>query len=103
MLKVTAWSHMETQDARLGCMNLPGVRHCTSNFNHTKRRGLPCLQSLEQGDDAGMVPSWNSRGTSHSQGKLRVENSSFWRQLEKRGSKEIAILRKFCKLEFVNH
>lgn len=95
---------MEAQDARLGCVNLPGVRHCHSNRDHTpKRRGLLQLQSPEQGDDTVMAPDWASRGTSHSQEKPRMGNSSFWRQMENRDSENIAILRKFCKLELVNH
>lgn len=47
---------METQDVSLGCMDVLGVMHGNSNFNHTRRRASPCLQSLEQGHCTGMVP-----------------------------------------------
>lgn len=79
---------METQDARLDCMDLPGVSHCNSNFDHIKSTALPHFQSPERGDDTVMTSNQTSKGTPHGQLQLRVGNSSFWRQLEKRGSKK---------------
>ena len=93
--KQPLWSHMETRDARLA------ARTCLASgiakTSITKHRTSPCFQNLEQGDNAGMASNQTSRGTPPCQEKLRVGNSSFWRQLEKRGSNNIAILRKYFK------
>lgn len=78
-----------------GCRDPPGIQHC-NNFHH-KNRTLPCLQSQEQGEDTGMASNPISRGTPHCQMKPRVEKSSFSSQLEKRGSKNIATLKKSFK------